>query len=146
MATEAHNAAQFYGTARGGVACRLLRERLVESGAIPARTVAFFSQHAVSELRELSEPALSISRFVLDDLLAKEFRRLGGELREKERWRGVEFSDGIMRASGRRVQPVAPRVAAATAKQMRNGDAESGRLHLESIKRTLDREEPAYRS
>jgi ribulose-5-phosphate 4-epimerase/fuculose-1-phosphate aldolase len=52
----------------------------------------------------------------------------------------------IALSTGRRVQPVDPGVAAATAKQMRNGDAESGRLHLESIKRTLDREEPAYRS
>jgi ribulose-5-phosphate 4-epimerase/fuculose-1-phosphate aldolase len=52
----------------------------------------------------------------------------------------------IALSTGRRVQPVDPGVAAATAKQMRNGDAESGRLHLESIKRTLDRQEPAYRS
>jgi ribulose-5-phosphate 4-epimerase/fuculose-1-phosphate aldolase len=51
----------------------------------------------------------------------------------------------IALSTGRRVHPVDPGVAAATAKQMRNGDGESGRLHLESIKRTLDREEPAYR-
>ena len=30
MAADAHTASQFYGSARGGVACRLLRERLVQ--------------------------------------------------------------------------------------------------------------------
>ncbi|MFC7397376.1 aldolase [Chelatococcus sp. GCM10030263] len=49
-------------------------------------------------------------------------------------------------STGRQVLPVDAAIAAAAAKQMREGDAESGRLHLESIKRTLDREEPAYRS
>jgi hypothetical protein len=29
---------------------------------------------------------------------------------------------------------------------MREGDSESARLHLEAIKRTLDLEEPVYRS
>jgi hypothetical protein len=82
-----------------------LREKLLQAGAIPARTAIFFSESAASPVRELSEPALSISRFVLDDLLAKEFRQLGGELRESERWRGAEFAEGMMRASGRRVQP-----------------------------------------
>src|SRR5882672_8771218 len=65
-----------------------LRERLGAAGAIPARTTAFFSPRTRSPIRELSEPALSISRFALDALLAEEFRRLGGDLREAERWRG----------------------------------------------------------
>ena len=83
-----------------------LRELLTEAGAIPARTTAFFSPRAASVVRELSKPAISISRLALDDLLAKQLRRLGGELRENERWRGVDFSEGILRATGRRVQPV----------------------------------------
>lgn len=83
-----------------------LREKIFDSGAIPAWTTAFFAARAASPVRKLPEPALSISRFVLDDLLAREFRRLGGELRDNERWRGTEFSEGIMRASGRRVQPI----------------------------------------
>jgi 2-polyprenyl-6-methoxyphenol hydroxylase-like FAD-dependent oxidoreductase len=83
-----------------------LREKILQAGAIPARTTAFFSRRAASVTRELAQPALSISRFVLDDLLAREFKNLGGELRENERWRGAEFSEGLMRASGRRVQPV----------------------------------------
>src|SRR3984957_10801005 len=83
-----------------------LRERIMDVGAIPARTTAFFSTHAGSRIRELAEPAWSLSRYALDDLLAKEFRATGGELRENERWRGEEFSEGMVRASGRRLQPV----------------------------------------
>lgn len=49
-------------------------------------------------------------------------------------------------STGRKLLPVVPEIAEAAARQMRAGDAESGRLHLESIKRTLDREEPAYRT
>jgi 2-polyprenyl-6-methoxyphenol hydroxylase-like FAD-dependent oxidoreductase len=84
-----------------------LRERLTAAGAIPARTTAFFSECRSSPIRELREPALAISRYTLDALLAGEFRRLGGELRENERWRGDEPVDGMVRATGRRLQPVA---------------------------------------
>ena len=48
-------------------------------------------------------------------------------------------------STGRPIVPVAEAIAQATAKQMRDGDTESARLHLESMKRTLDREEPEYR-
>ena len=48
-------------------------------------------------------------------------------------------------STGRPLRPVPEALAAATAKQMRSGDAESARLHLESVKRTLDREAPDYR-
>jgi 2-polyprenyl-6-methoxyphenol hydroxylase-like FAD-dependent oxidoreductase len=84
-----------------------LREALSDAGAMPARTTAFFSPRAAAPVRELPEPALSISRYVLDGLLARRFRELGGELRENERWRDTEFPEGVVRASGRRVQPVA---------------------------------------
>jgi flavin-dependent dehydrogenase len=83
-----------------------VRQRLLDSGAILARTTAFFSERRASAVRELSEPALSLSRHTLDALLADEFRRLGGELRENERWRGAEFTEGVVRASGRRAEPV----------------------------------------
>lgn len=52
----------------------------------------------------------------------------------------------IAMSTGRPIVPVAAEIAAATARQMREGDAESARQHLESMKRILDREEPAYRS
>lgn len=48
-------------------------------------------------------------------------------------------------STGRPLKPVAPAVAAATAKQMQDAGDEPARLHLESIKRTLDREAPDYR-
>lgn len=49
-------------------------------------------------------------------------------------------------STGRKVLPVDAAIAEAAARQMREGDAESARLHLESVKRVLDGEEPAYRS
>ncbi|TCT06102.1 aldolase [Aquabacter spiritensis] len=49
-------------------------------------------------------------------------------------------------ATGRPIHPVKPEIAAAAARQMREGDAESARLHLASMKRILDREEPDYRA
>lgn len=94
------------GKGQGTLARLGLREQLVEAGAIPARTAAFFSPRTASVIRELSEPALSLSRHALDALLAAQFRRLGGELRENERWRGADFSEGTVRASGRRAQAV----------------------------------------
>lgn len=48
-------------------------------------------------------------------------------------------------STGRPLLPVDDSVARETARQIRSGDAESGRLHLESIKRILDRSEPDYR-
>ncbi len=51
----------------------------------------------------------------------------------------------LAQSTGRTLKPVAPAIAEATARQMREGDGESARLHLESIKRTLDRAEPEYR-
>jgi len=48
-------------------------------------------------------------------------------------------------STGRRLKEVAPDVIARTAAQMRAGDDESARLHLESIKRILDQDAPDYR-
>jgi flavin-dependent dehydrogenase len=41
----------------------------------------------------------------MDKLLANEFQKLGGELRADTRWQN-DFSDGIIRASGRQLHPV----------------------------------------
>lgn len=51
----------------------------------------------------------------------------------------------IAQSTGRRLVPVDPDIAEATYRQMRDGDGESARLHLESIKRELDREQPDYK-
>lgn len=47
-------------------------------------------------------------------------------------------------STGRALKPVAPELARRTYEQMRAGDSESARLHLESVKRILAREEPGY--
>jgi len=49
-------------------------------------------------------------------------------------------------STGRPLKPVPKAVAEATARQMREGGDEPARLHLESIKRTLDKEAPEYRT
>ncbi len=48
-------------------------------------------------------------------------------------------------SSGRRLIPVAKELAERTARLMREGDPESARMHLESIKRQLDLTSPGYR-
>lgn len=52
----------------------------------------------------------------------------------------------LAESTGRTLKPVAPEMAAATAAQMRLGDRESARLHLESIKRVLMKDEPEFAS
>lgn len=47
-------------------------------------------------------------------------------------------------STGRKVEPVRPEVAQATYLQIREGDAESAAVHLASIRRQLDAEEPQY--
>lgn len=48
-------------------------------------------------------------------------------------------------STGRKVPPVDPAIAEAAYRQMREGDADSARAHLASIRRQLDAEEPQYR-
>lgn len=48
-------------------------------------------------------------------------------------------------STGREIMPVDPAIAEAAYLQMREGDPESARLHLASIRRQLDAEEPQYR-
>jgi flavin-dependent dehydrogenase len=83
-----------------------LLEGLQNTGAVSAMSAAFYSEKATIPARPLPEPAMCVSRLVLDDWLAREFQRLGGELRTGARWSG-EFGTGVVRASGRRAEPVA---------------------------------------
>jgi ribulose-5-phosphate 4-epimerase/fuculose-1-phosphate aldolase len=48
-------------------------------------------------------------------------------------------------STGRRLIPVSTEIAEQAARQMREGDPESARLHLESVRRVLDRQAPEYR-
>lgn len=49
-------------------------------------------------------------------------------------------------STGRQLKPVPPDVAARTYEQMMGEGRESAQLHLQSIRRVLDREQPEYRS
>lgn len=80
-----------------------LLESLQNAGARSATDAAFYDRHARIAARPLPQNALCISRFALDECLAREFQRLGGELRPGSRWTG-EFGEGIVRAGGRRVE------------------------------------------
>lgn len=81
-----------------------LEQLLFQSGASVAKTAAFFAGQTSSPIRQLPEAALCVSRFTLDALLARQFRTLGGELREGERWTNSLPSDGVVQATGRRAQ------------------------------------------
>jgi ribulose-5-phosphate 4-epimerase/fuculose-1-phosphate aldolase len=50
----------------------------------------------------------------------------------------------IALSTGRTLKPVDPETAQRTYRQMREGDGESARLHLESVKRRLTRDEPDF--
>jgi 2-polyprenyl-6-methoxyphenol hydroxylase-like FAD-dependent oxidoreductase len=83
-----------------------LLEGLRSAGTRQATNAAFFTEHAPIAVRPRPEPAMCISRFVLDQWLAGEFQRLGGDLRVGSRWTGG-YSTGVLRASGRRPEPAA---------------------------------------
>src|SRR2546426_356396 len=70
-----------------------------------SRNEILFLRNSASPTRSLPVPALCLSRFDMDALLAERFRELGGELREKERWRENGAGEGTVRANGRRLQP-----------------------------------------
>ncbi len=83
-----------------------LRDKFIQAGARTARSVSFSTATANSPVQELPQPALCLSRYVLDHLLATEFRGRGGDLRAGERWRDNAFGEGVVRATGRRAQAV----------------------------------------
>ncbi|MGZ4962122.1 MAG: NAD(P)/FAD-dependent oxidoreductase [Limisphaerales bacterium] len=77
-----------------------LLKNILDAGAMTARDAAFF----VGEQRihhKLPQPALSISRYHLDALLANTFQNIGGHLEANQRW-SKQFSDQVVRATGRR--------------------------------------------
>jgi flavin-dependent dehydrogenase len=82
-----------------------LGKSLVDAGAVAARTGAFFLGNNASPVRDLDRPALCISRFTLDSLLAAEFVKMGGELHQDSRTAHDSRGEGVVCASGRPVQP-----------------------------------------
>ena len=86
-----------------------LGESLERAGVLRAETARFFLGANRSPIRQLRPPALCISRFTLDALLARTFRERGGDLRERNRARASEPCEGIVLATGRRSQAVVGR-------------------------------------
>jgi 2-polyprenyl-6-methoxyphenol hydroxylase-like FAD-dependent oxidoreductase len=82
-----------------------LLDSLQKAGAIHARTVMFINGAAQSPVRQLAAPALCLSRYKMDALLAERFQHAGGELRTQSRWTSGDDREGIVSASGRRLQP-----------------------------------------
>jgi 2-polyprenyl-6-methoxyphenol hydroxylase-like FAD-dependent oxidoreductase len=82
-----------------------LRELLERAGAVGADTAAFFSATQSTRPLPLPSRAICLSRFTLDQLLANEFQKLGGELWAGKRWNDGDTGEGIVRATGRRLQP-----------------------------------------
>ena len=83
-------------------------EKLRAVGAREAQSASFFSGANSVASRHLPESALCLSRFQLDALLAEEFIKSGGELRENSRWT-KPLDEGVIRATGRLMKPVAGR-------------------------------------
>lgn len=82
-----------------------LLDAFFEAGADLACTAAFYLGKVGTPVRDLSTPALCLSRFAMDALLAGHLRQAGGELREDARWREDDYGEGVVRANGRRLQP-----------------------------------------
>jgi flavin-dependent dehydrogenase len=76
-----------------------------EAGAIEAHTARFICGKRRSPIHKLSAPALCLSRHALDELLAREFQGLGGELRQGSRWTQALDTEGVVCAAGRRPCP-----------------------------------------
>jgi flavin-dependent dehydrogenase len=80
-----------------------LEHVLIKHGARAATKVAQFIRGRVLEFH-LPQSALCISRFELDQLLATEFSRAGGELATGVRVAPIDEAEGTIRATGRKPQ------------------------------------------
>ncbi|MGH8022485.1 MAG: NAD(P)/FAD-dependent oxidoreductase, partial [Limisphaerales bacterium] len=76
-----------------------------KAGAVYARSALFVSGATKSPVRPLATPALCLSRYKMDALLAEKFRELGGDLRARSRWNGNRDPEGTVFATGRRLEP-----------------------------------------
>ena len=82
-----------------------LHKLFEDAGAICVRTASFISGRNHSPVRQLPVPALGLSRYSMDALLAREFQSLGGELHSGTRRAESSLAEGIVRASGRQAHP-----------------------------------------
>jgi 2-polyprenyl-6-methoxyphenol hydroxylase-like FAD-dependent oxidoreductase len=81
-----------------------LLPRFEQAGVFRARTAMFVCGPNRSPVRQLATPALCLSRFAMDALLAEAFQQLDGELKVNTRWNSGEFGEGVVRAAGRRAE------------------------------------------
>jgi len=81
-----------------------LLDSFVKAGMKEAATAMFVTENVQGPVRSVDPPALCLSRYAMDALLARHFQSTGGELLEEQRWRGP-FTAGVVRACGRRAQP-----------------------------------------
>lgn len=70
--------------------------------ARPNRDVVWFAEGEVVRRQQLPSPALSVSRYVLDNRLASEFMAAGGELHTGRRTAAIADVPGRVFATGRR--------------------------------------------
>lgn len=82
-----------------------LHELFEKAGAIHAETATFISGPNRSPVRTLPEPALCLSRYTMDALLAEQFQARGGELHPHTRRQEAPAEEGVVRASGRQAHP-----------------------------------------
>ena len=87
-----------------GRGLKVLRELLPNLPSARARTVQFFNEDRFSQPLQLPEEALAINRNELDHNLAQEFQHRGGNLRENARWTDSFETEGVVRATGRRLR------------------------------------------
>jgi flavin-dependent dehydrogenase len=82
----------------------LLRQAGIFAGldCVESRVVRFFANGRSTPGQLLREPAVSISRWNLDQRLAEMFVNCGGDLRAGSRWTGPLVQPGLVRATGRR--------------------------------------------
>ncbi len=78
-------------------------ERAMAAGAREARTLKFFAEDEATEVMTMPTPALCLSRYRMDALLAETFREQGGDLRTGSRY-AEGYGEGVIRATGRQVQ------------------------------------------
>ncbi|MEM9481359.1 MAG: FAD-dependent monooxygenase [Verrucomicrobiota bacterium] len=74
-------------------------EALADAGE--ASHCRWFDERGETRRDRLPVPARTISRFLLDQRLAENFRQLGGELREKSRFQESDSQEGTVWCSGR---------------------------------------------
>ncbi len=88
-----------------GAGAKLLLDLIPElaTRVIPAETVRFFAAGRSTPVVRLPRIALALSRWELDDSLARAFRKAGGTLLAKQRWKESFAQPGVVRATGRRL-------------------------------------------